>query len=158
MKLTKNPVFLHYYNIFMGILLFVVKYMFISLLLKMINVFSWPAKIMASPFNWECACEIMTAVQSIDSCFLCYEPLIKMIIVQCLRHIIIWNRCMSQGLNQYPMVTNVYWALHSVQWRNSRGWGGQSAPPDTSHWEISADLPGKERQEKKGKLRRKEGK
>ena len=24
------------------------------------------------------------------------------------RHIIIWNRCMSQGLNQYPMVTNMH--------------------------------------------------
>ena len=34
------------------------------------------------------------------------------------------------------------------------GGGGQG----TSHREISADLPGKERQEKKGKLRRKEGK
>ena len=32
----------------MGILLFVLKYMFISLLL---NGFSWPAEIMASPFN-----------------------------------------------------------------------------------------------------------
>ena len=44
MKLIKNPVFLHYFNKFMGIL-------FISLLLKMINGFSWPAKIMANPFN-----------------------------------------------------------------------------------------------------------
>ena len=35
----------------MGILLFVLKYMFIYLLLKMINGFSWPARIMASPFN-----------------------------------------------------------------------------------------------------------
>ena len=35
----------------MGILLFVYKYMYISLLLKMINGFSWPAKLMASPFN-----------------------------------------------------------------------------------------------------------
>ena len=39
----------------MGILLFVLKYMFISLLLKMINGFSWPAKIMASPFKWNYA-------------------------------------------------------------------------------------------------------
>ena len=31
-------------------------------------------------------------------------------------------------------------------------------PPDTSHREIPADLPGKERQGKKGKWRRKEGK
>ena len=35
----------------MRILLFVLKYMHISLLLKMINGFSWQAKIMASPFN-----------------------------------------------------------------------------------------------------------
>ena len=48
MKLTKNPVFLHYFSKFMGILSFVLKYMFIFLLLKMINTFSWPAKIMAS--------------------------------------------------------------------------------------------------------------
>ena len=51
MKLAKNPVFLHYYSKFMAILIFVLKYMYISLLLKMINGFSWPAKIMASPFN-----------------------------------------------------------------------------------------------------------
>ena len=35
----------------MEILLFVLKYMYISLLLKMINGFSWPAKIMVSPFK-----------------------------------------------------------------------------------------------------------
>ena len=35
----------------MGILLFVLKYMYIFLLLKMINGFSWPAKIMVSPFK-----------------------------------------------------------------------------------------------------------
>ena len=51
MKLTKNTVFLHYFSKFMGILLFALKYMYISLLLKMVNGFSWPAKIMASPFN-----------------------------------------------------------------------------------------------------------
>ena len=51
MKLTKNSVFLHYFGKFMGILLFVLKYMFLSLLLKMINGFSWSANIMASPFN-----------------------------------------------------------------------------------------------------------
>ena len=52
MKLAKNPVFLHYFSKFMGILLFVLKYMYISFLfLKMINGFSWPAKIMASPFK-----------------------------------------------------------------------------------------------------------
>ena len=52
MKLTKNPVFLHYFSKFMGILLFVLKYMYIFLLLKMINGFSWPAKIMDSPFKY----------------------------------------------------------------------------------------------------------
>ena len=35
---------------------------------------------------------------------------------------------------------------------------GQSANPKTSDREISADLPGKERQGKKGKMRKKEGK
>ena len=35
----------------MGILLFTLKCIRISLLLKMINGFSWPAQIMASPFN-----------------------------------------------------------------------------------------------------------
>ena len=53
MKLTKNLVFLHYFSKFMGISLFVLEYMCISLLLKMINGFSWPGKIMASPFNKE---------------------------------------------------------------------------------------------------------
>ena len=51
MRLTKTYVFLHYFSKFVGILLFVLKYMYISLLLKMKNVFSRPAKIMASPFN-----------------------------------------------------------------------------------------------------------
>ena len=50
-KLTKNPVFLQYFSKFMGILLFVLKYIFISLLLKMINGFSWSANIMASPLK-----------------------------------------------------------------------------------------------------------
>ena len=35
----------------MGSLLFLLKYMYISLLLKMIYGFSWPAKIIASPFK-----------------------------------------------------------------------------------------------------------
>ena len=52
MKLTKNLVFLHYFSKLTGILFFVLNYMYISLLLKMINGFSWPSKIMASPFNW----------------------------------------------------------------------------------------------------------
>ena len=54
MQLTKNPVFLHYYSKFMGILLFVLKYMYFSFLLNMINGFSWPTKIMASPFKHRC--------------------------------------------------------------------------------------------------------
>ena len=52
----------------------------------------------------------MTVVKSTGSCFLCYEPLIKMITVQSIWHIIIQNRCMSQGLNQHPVVTY----MHSV--------------------------------------------
>ena len=56
MKLTKHPVFLHYSIKFMGISLFVLKYIFISLLLKMINGFSWSANIMASPFKAKRPC------------------------------------------------------------------------------------------------------
>ena len=33
--------------------------------------------------------------------FLCYEPLIKIITVERLWYIVIQNRCLSQGLNQY---------------------------------------------------------
>ena len=36
------------------------------------------------------------------------------------------------------------------------GGGGTEWPPDTSHQEISANLPGKERQRKKGKMQKKE--
>ena len=49
----------------------------------------------------------MTVVMSTGSRFLCYKPLIEMITVQSLWHIIIWDRSMSQGLNQYPVVTKV---------------------------------------------------
>ena len=46
-----------------------------------------------------------------------------------------------------------------VQWRNSRGEGtGGHSAPQHFHREISADLPGKERQGKRGQWRRKEGK
>ena len=41
-----------------------------------------------------------------------------------------------------------------TQWRNRR----EECPPETSDREISADLPGKEKQGKKGKWSRKEGK
>ena len=51
MKLVKNPVFLYNFSKFTGILLFILKYIYISLHLKMINEFSWPAKIMASPLK-----------------------------------------------------------------------------------------------------------
>ena len=63
----------------------------------------------------------MTIVKSTGSHFLCYEPLIQMFTEQNLWHIIIQNRCMSQGLNQYPMVTNV----HSVS--ELLTWGSQEA-------------------------------
>ena len=50
--------------------------------------------------------------------------------------------------------------LHSIllQWRNSQGGRGQNPQPrhrPTSHREISADLPGKERQKKKKKKKKK---
>ena len=61
MKLAKNPVFLQNFSKFMGILLFVLKYMYIFLLLKIINGFSWPTKIMASPFNHKISCGLKLA-------------------------------------------------------------------------------------------------
>ena len=80
MKLTKNPVFLHYYSKFTGILLFVLKYMYISLLLKMINEFSWPAKIMVSPFKGtngrQKTCEIFHVYYIFYSCFMCQTTVI----------------------------------------------------------------------------------
>ena len=60
--------------------------------------------------RWQNTLQIMTVVKSTASHFHCYEPLIEMITVQSLWYIIIRNRCMSQGLNQYPMVTT----MHSV--------------------------------------------
>ena len=58
----------------------------------------------------------MTVVKSTGSHFLCYEPLIELIIVQSLWHIIIWNRHIytSQGLNQYPTVTNVHYVISKI--------------------------------------------
>ena len=47
--------------------------------------------------------------------------------------------------------------LNALQWRNSQGAGAVS-PQETSHREISADLLRKEREGKKVKWRRKEGK
>ena len=68
MKHTKNPVCLHYFSKFMGILLFVLKYMFISLLLKMINGFfdqqiSWPVPLMrqfTKELNWPTVCFLIS--------------------------------------------------------------------------------------------------
>ena len=69
-KLIKNPVFLDYYSKVMVILLFVLKYSDISLFLKMKNWFSWPAKIMVSPFKilWfvkEKNCSIISKYQKL---------------------------------------------------------------------------------------------
>ena len=50
-KIAKNPFILHNFIKFVGILLIVLKSMHISLLLTIFNGFSWPTKIMASPFN-----------------------------------------------------------------------------------------------------------
>ena len=47
----------------------------------------------------------MTIVKSTGSCFLCYGLLMKMITVH--SHIFIRHRCMRQGLDQYPVVTNL---------------------------------------------------
>ena len=52
MKLAKTPVFIHNFSKFTGILLFVLKYIYFSLLLKMINWFPDQLKIMAIPFNF----------------------------------------------------------------------------------------------------------
>ena len=50
-KLAKNSVFFHTFSKFTGILLFVSKYTYISLLLKMINGFPDKQKTMVSPFK-----------------------------------------------------------------------------------------------------------
>ena len=51
MKLAKNPAFLHNFSKFRGILLFVLKYIYISLFLKLMG-FPDQRKIMTSPFNY----------------------------------------------------------------------------------------------------------
>ena len=45
--------------------------MYISLLLKMINGFSWPGKIMASPFKGYCTPNLELA------CFVCYLKIVN---------------------------------------------------------------------------------
>ena len=64
----------------MGILLFVLKYMFSSLLLKMIQGFSWSANIMASPFKveygWEVAVQRMVLQEFITCSVFNYYELI----------------------------------------------------------------------------------
>ena len=56
MKLTENHLFLYNFNKFTGILLFALKYIYISLLLKMFNGFPDQRKIMVSPFKWSGYC------------------------------------------------------------------------------------------------------
>ena len=51
MKLTKKPCFSSLLQQIYGDFIVCFEIMYISLLLKMIKGFSWPAKIMASPFN-----------------------------------------------------------------------------------------------------------
>ena len=60
----------------------------------------------------------------------------------------------EEAVNKQDIIGN--YLPHTAQWRNSRGRGNVS--PDTSDREISADLPEKEREGKKGKWRIKEGK
>ena len=92
MKLTKNPVFLHYFSKSMGILLFILKYMYISLLMKMINGFLWPEKIMASPFksNSCCAQGQNYSWRSNGCCFLHFVPGVPLI-----------YRCMLSSLTRH---------------------------------------------------------
>ena len=60
-----------------------------------------------STIRWQSARYIITVVESTGSRFLCCEPLIEMLTVRSISHIIIQNRWISRGLNEYPMVTNV---------------------------------------------------
>ena len=56
----------------------------------------------------------------------------------------------------YLILTQYNWL--QVLLSGATAGGGAECPRDTPHRKISADLPGKERQGKKGKWRRKEGK
>ena len=79
-----------------------VLWSFQSLVCKLAWV-SWPDN---GTIHWQ-RCNYVRC-QVIGSSFLCCELLIKMITAQSLWHIIIWNRSVNQGLNQYPVVTNVH--------------------------------------------------
>ena len=52
-------------------------------------------------------------------------------------------------VNVGSWVVTLCW-IYTYQWRNRFGGQGGRMPPETSDWEISADLSGKERQGKKG--------
>ena len=54
------------------------------------------------------------------------------------------------GVGGSPQKTGFKIKVYNTQWRNRRGVGGR-VPPETSDRQISADLPGKKRQGKKGK-------
>ena len=77
MKLTKNLVFLHYFSKFMGILIFVLKYMYISLLLKMINGFpdqkkSWSVPLIMIQF-YQNKDDRLVGKEEIHKCTLWYR-------------------------------------------------------------------------------------
>ena len=115
MKLNKNPVFLHYFIKFMGILLFVLEYMYMSLLLKMINGFSWPGKIMASPSKL--------------SFMLCAVAAPEFVFVRGIEG----AKCVSEGakLQKWLILT-----IFSFDWGESRG-----RVSDWGYWRLCPHLP-----------------
>ena len=62
-----------------------------------------------------------------------------------------WDGKMWIFNRSLPAIFSVqFTTLYANQWRNRWGVRGRAeCPPETSDWEISADLPGKERQGKK---------
>ena len=64
--MKQNPFFLH--NVSSFILLFVFIYIYLSLLLKIINGFSWPATIMASTFNIGLYFQIQKVLSTVEAC------------------------------------------------------------------------------------------
>ena len=82
MRLTKTSVFLHYFSKFWGILLFLLKYIYISMLLKITNEFSWQAKSWPVPlsnleFNKTLRNILKVIYTSIHTKYVCYNDIYR---------------------------------------------------------------------------------
>ena len=64
-----------------------------------------------------------------------------------------WSDLIDGAIYIQIIIISIYRTI--IQWRTA---GGAECSPDAFHWEISTDLPGKERQGIKGKWRRKKRK